>query len=75
MITKKGLVVKKSGDKTVKVAVHEYRSHSKYKKQYRVTKRFLVHDEKNTAEAGQEVVITQCRPQSKNKHWILTDAA
>lgn len=75
MITKKGVVVKRSGDKTVKVEINDYRSHPKYKKRYRVTSRILVHDEKNVAEVGSTVVIMQCRPQSKKKHWILTDTA
>jgi small subunit ribosomal protein S17 len=75
MITKKGVIVKRSGDKTVKVEINDYRSHPKYKKRYRITKRLLVHDEKNVAQVGETVVIMQCRPQSKKKNWILTDAA
>ena len=74
MITKKGVVVKKSGDKTIKVEVSDYRSHPKYKKRYGITKRILAHDEQNSAQVGQTVTIVQCRPQSKKKHWILTEA-
>lgn len=71
MITKKGKVVKISGDKTIKVEVNEYRSHSKYLKRYRVTKNFLVHDENGSAKVDDEVVIQQSRPISKRKCWIL----
>ena len=72
MISKKGTVVKKSGDKTVKVEVNEYRPHPKYKKQYRITTNYLVHDEDNKAQNGDEVVIVQSVPRSKKKSWMLT---
>lgn len=71
MINKKGTVIKKSGTQTIKVEVNEYKSHPKYKKRYRVTKRFLVHDEAEKAQVGDQVVITQTRPVSKRKHWKL----
>ena len=74
MITKKGTVVKKSSDKTIKVEVNEYRAHPKYKKRYRITKNILVHDEAGKAEVGQVVTIEPCRPVSKRKSWTLSDA-
>ena len=74
MIIKKGVVVKKSGAKTVKVEVSEYRLHPKYKKQYRITKNFLVHDEAEKAEIGDKVEIQQSVPVSKKKTWVLVNA-
>ncbi len=71
MITKKGTVVKISGAKTIKVEVIEYRTHPKYLKQYRITKKFLAHDEKETAKVGDSVVIKQTKPVSKLKTWEL----
>lgn len=71
MITKKGTVVTKPGDKTIKVEVHTYKAHPKYKKQYRVTRRFMVHDEDNSAQVGDTVSIVQSRPVSKRKSWAL----
>ena len=71
MITKQGVVVKKSGSKTIKVSVNEYQSHPKYKKQYKVTKNFLVHDADEKAKVGDTVSVTQCRPTSKKKSWTL----
>ena len=73
MIIKKGAIVKKSGEKTVKVEVNEYRAHPKYKKRYRITKRFLVHDENNVGQVGEIVSIQQHRQISKKKAWILID--
>ncbi len=71
MITKKGTVVKISGTKTIKVEVNEYRTHAKYKKQYRITTNFLAHDEQEKAAVGDLVTIKQTAPISKKKTWIL----
>jgi len=71
MITKKGTVVKISGTKTIKVEVNEYRTHAKYKKQFRVTRRFLAHDEAEVAKVGDIVTIKQVAPVSKLKTWEL----
>ena len=38
----------------------------------RRTKRFKVHDEENTCHVGDEVEITECRPLSKEKHYLVT---
>lgn len=71
MISKKGTVVKISGTQTISVEVIEKRAHPKYKKMYRITKKFLVHDVKGEAKVGDTVAIQQCRPISKLKHWEL----
>lgn len=71
MITKKGTVKAISGTQTIKVEVVERRAHPKYKKMYRISKNFLAHDEKSAAKVGDEVMISQCRPVSKRKHWKL----
>ncbi|QQS58778.1 30S ribosomal protein S17 [Candidatus Peregrinibacteria bacterium] len=69
MRTKKGIVSKKSGDKTVVVTVHRYEMHPKYHKRYRVSKKFHAHDEGNTVQVGDEVVILETRPLSRLKRW------
>lgn len=74
MITKKGTVVRISGDKTVKVEVNEYRAHPKYKKRYRITRQFLAHDEKGSVKVGDEVTIIPCTPISKQKAWKVSKA-
>ena len=73
MITKKGTVTKISGEKTLRVEVNDYRPHPKYKKQYRVTKHYLVHDDKNTGKVGDYVLIEQARSMSKRKSFILKE--
>lgn len=67
--TLKGVVISDKMDKTVIVAVDRLKLHSKYKKRYKVTKKYKVHDEKNEFHIGDKVVITGCRPLSKDKRW------
>jgi len=73
MRTKKGIVTSDAMDKTIVVSVHAYKSDSKYKKRYRVTKKFYAHDEKNSWKEWQEVVIKETRPLSKLKRWELVE--
>jgi small subunit ribosomal protein S17 len=73
MRTIKGIVTSTKMDKTIVVSVHTYKSHSKYKKRYRVTKKFYAHDENNTCNVNDVVVIEESRPLSKTKRWALVE--
>ncbi|MFH1536528.1 MAG: 30S ribosomal protein S17 [Patescibacteria group bacterium] len=66
-----GVVVSDVQDKTVVVAVKRIKKHPKYGKQYTVTRRYQVHDEKNEAKKNDEVNFMECRPLSKHKKWRL----
>jgi small subunit ribosomal protein S17 len=66
-----GVVVKTAMKDTATVAVSRYIKHPKYKKYQVRTKKFLVHDEGNTAKVGDEVSIVACRPISKMKRFTL----
>lgn len=66
---KKGTVVSDAANKTVIVAVDSFITHSKYKKKYKVTKRYKAHDEENSHKAGDVVKIIPCRPMSKEKRF------
>lgn len=66
-----GEVVKLSGEKTINVLVKTTKTHPKYKKQYVVSKKYLVHDEKSAAKVGDTVIFQECRPLSKQKRWRL----
>ena len=70
-----GEVVRRSGDKTVAVAVHSVKMHPVYHKRSRVTKVYLTHDPKNTAQVGDQVQIREYRPLSRHKRWILVTTA
>jgi hypothetical protein len=43
-----------------------------YKKQYTITRRFLAHDPENKAKFGDLVLITEGRPISARKTFVLT---
>lgn len=72
MRTKKGEVTSTKQDKTVVVTVHTYKNHPLYKKRYRVSKKFHVHNPENKKfEIGDEVTFYETRPISKLKKWTL----
>jgi small subunit ribosomal protein S17 len=48
MRTKRGIVTSTKQEKTITVSVDTYKNDPKYKKRYRVTKKFYAHDEKNS---------------------------
>lgn len=68
-----GVVVSKSGDKTISVELVGRTVHPVYGRTMRTKTRFLVHDEMNKANIGEEVAIEECRPLSRRKHWRLVE--
>ncbi|MEI7452008.1 MAG: 30S ribosomal protein S17 [Candidatus Falkowbacteria bacterium] len=64
-----GEVVSDKGDKTIVVKVERIKMHPKYKKRYKVTSKYKVHDEKNECSTGDKVSFVECRPLSKEKKW------
>ncbi|MFH0906721.1 MAG: 30S ribosomal protein S17 [bacterium] len=71
----KGVIVKDKMNKTVVVLVNRYLKHSKYKKMYRVSKKYKAHDEKNEYKTGDNVIIQEVRPISKDKKWKVISLA
>lgn len=71
MRSKQGTVISDANDKTIVVKVDREVRHPIYKKNYRVTKKFHAHDEKNEAQVGDVVSIVESKPISKNKTWKL----
>lgn len=69
--TLKGTVVKTAMKDTATVAVSRYVKHPKYKKYQTRTKKYLVHDEGNTAKVGDVVTIVATAPISKMKSFKL----
>ena len=66
-----GVVVKRSGDKTASVLVTRSVLHPKYHKTVKRFKKYLIHDEKNELNEGDEVIAIECRPLSKTKSFRL----
>lgn len=68
-----GLVVSDKMQKTVVVAVENRSSHTKYGKIVVRTKKYKAHDEENQCKEGDRVRITETRPLSKTKRWIVAE--
>jgi small subunit ribosomal protein S17 len=66
-----GIVVSDKMDKTVVVSVTTVKTHPIYKKQYKVSKKYKAHDEKNEYKIGDEVIIAATKPISKDKSWLV----
>ncbi len=67
----KGTVVSDKMDKTVVVAVSRFVQHPKYKKYYKITKKFKAHDEDNASKVGDVVSLKETRPLSKDKRFVV----
>lgn len=68
-----GTVISSAMDKTVVVEVVSLKAHPVYKKRYRTTKKYHVHDEENQCNQGDKVTISETRPLSKTKRWRVLD--
>jgi small subunit ribosomal protein S17 len=58
-------------DKTITVLVERQVQHPVYGKFIRRSTKVHAHDENNECQAGDMVVVEQCRPLSKTKTWRL----
>ncbi|MDQ1284139.1 MAG: small subunit ribosomal protein [Patescibacteria group bacterium] len=66
---KKGVVVSDKSDKTIVVAVESFKTHPKYLKKIKSTKKYKVHDEENKYKVGDVVEIVPTKPMSKDKYY------
>jgi len=67
-----GIVISDKMQKTRVVEVTRVKRHPRYEKRYQVTARFKAHDEKNEYKVGDQVLIKEVRPMSKDKRWVIT---
>ncbi len=67
----RGVVISSKMKDTVVVEVTRFVKHPKYKKYYKISKKFKAHDVGNTAAIGDKVSIREGRPISKDKHFTL----
>jgi small subunit ribosomal protein S17 len=67
--TKVGLVTSSAADKSVVVKVENLVMHPLYQKFVRTSSKFMAHDEENTCNEGDRVLIEECRPLSRRKKW------
>ena len=67
-----GKVVSNKMDKTITVLVERKVKHPLYGKYIKQSNKFHAHDEKNEINEGDIVQITEHKPISKSKSWVLT---
>jgi small subunit ribosomal protein S17 len=70
--TQTGIVISDKMDKTVVVQVDRLVKHPVYRKYVRRRAKFKAHDENNTCQKGDRVVISETRPVSKTKRWQVS---
>ena len=64
-----GIVISNKMEKTVVVRAESIKKHPKYKRRYKFHKKYKAHVENGEYQIGEKVVIEECRPISKEKHW------
>jgi small subunit ribosomal protein S17 len=64
-----GTVISNKMDKTVVVMVERLVKHKFYHKYIRRRSKFAAHDQDNTCQIGDKVMLAESRPLSKSKRW------
>ncbi len=70
-----GVVVSDKQNKTIVVLVNRFVKDPKYKKYIQRSKKYKAHDEANAHKVGEVVTIEECRPISKDKHFVVVQEA
>ncbi len=71
--TRVGIIVSRSGAKTVVVEVERRVQHRLYKRYVNRRKKFHAHDERDECRIGDRVRIVETRPVSRMKRWRLVE--
>ncbi|MDH3715758.1 MAG: 30S ribosomal protein S17 [Gammaproteobacteria bacterium] len=64
-----GRVVSNKMQKTATVLVERQIQHALYGKFIKRSKKYHAHDEENSCQVGDLVMIEECRPMSRSKSW------
>ncbi|MEK7500960.1 MAG: 30S ribosomal protein S17 [Patescibacteria group bacterium] len=69
----KGEVISTKTKDTVVVAVTRLKTHPKYRKIVKVTKKYQAHYTGGDVGVGDKVLIEEARPISKTKKWVIKE--
>ncbi|HEU0265714.1 MAG TPA: 30S ribosomal protein S17 [Geobacterales bacterium] len=69
--TQSGIVVSDKMDKTVVVLVTNVVKHPVYNKYIKQSVKYKAHDQNNSCQIGDRVIIEETRPLSKDKRWKI----
>ena len=67
----KGKIVSDKMQLTAVVEILRLKKHPKYKKYFKVTRRFKAHNPENQYHTGDEVWMQETKPMSKEKRWVI----
>ena len=68
-----GIVISNKMQKTIVVKIENRYPHPIYTKTLVNSKKYVVHDEEETCNIGDKVLVQECRPLSKRKRWKLVE--
>jgi|TARA_B100001029_G_scaffold126085_1_gene105224 small subunit ribosomal protein S17 len=71
--TRIGEVVSNRMNQTAIVSVTRKYKHKLYGKYIKRSKKYIAHDPENKTKIGSLVTITEVRPLSKTKRWLITN--
>lgn len=69
--TLEGVVVSDKMTNSIVIVTARLVPHKLYGKMIRRHKKYMADDPQNTCNVGDQVIIEECRPLSKNKRWRL----
>jgi small subunit ribosomal protein S17 len=69
--TIKGIVVSNKMDKTIVVRAERFVKHPTFHKYLRRYVKYKAHDETNSCQTGDKVLIVESRPLSREKRWRM----
>ena len=69
--TIKGIVVSNKMDKTIVVRAERLVKHHAFHKYLRLYVKYKAHDETNSCQTGDKVLIVESRPLSREKRWRM----
>ena len=69
--TLKGKIISDKMQKTAVVLVERFFKHPKYRKFIKRSKKYKAHNEENEYKTGDEVLIEETKPLSKDKHFKI----
>lgn len=69
-----GTVASVAGAKSVVVIVQRRFKHRLYHKYITTAARYMAHDESSACQAGDTVMIEECRPMSARKRWRVVSS-
>ena len=70
-----GIIISNKMQKTLNVKVERIKEHPKYKRRYKIHKKYKAHNETGEYKIGDKVIIEECRPISKDKKWRVIKKA